>query len=159
MADVEDMNNTDSVQKSRRGGFPAECLQEAASVRTLMWITLALGAVTALTTVISFWFLPAPCFTAVILLVMNVLVIPRSERVLRACRFDDACGAAHRAYRLNVWLIIWSCVAGFGMLTWWLVIGIPFIILALPFIVYISCVMLWLWLKVENALEEIQAHQ
>lgn len=149
-------------ENSRRGAarstvlYSPEAVAEAAGVRKFMWAAMACAVLLFFTTVFTFWFLPGPCIIMPVLLVLTHITAPKAERVLRSCSLDEACSHAHRAYSLNVWLIIWSIVTAVGMMTVGILVGIPVLIVSLPFLLVILGKMFFIWLKVENALEEIQ---
>jgi hypothetical protein len=142
---------------SRTGAFYSpEIVAESDSVRKLMWAAMVCAVLLVLTTVFTFWFLPGPCIIMPVLLIITHIASQKAERVLRSCSKEEGCSQAHRAYSLNVWLIIWSVVAAVGLMTAWILIGIPILILAAPFVLVILAKLFFIWLKVENALEEIQ---
>ncbi len=152
--DNQTSDNAESVMKEQR--YTPALIEEARSVRIMMWSSLVLAILTVISFIFSFWFLPAPCLTGIIFLILNHFAIPRSERLLRSCNLEEVCYEAHRAYSLNVWLILWSVVTAVGLVLIWILVGFLVLLVSLPFSLWISIRMLFIWLKVENALEEIQ---
>ncbi|MBQ8708863.1 MAG: hypothetical protein IJ523_12315 [Succinivibrionaceae bacterium] len=163
--DIENGSSQFNQQSSSTDAFRGRLVyspalvEEASKVRVRMWIALGLGVATLISTFFTFWFLPAPYITGIALLILNQFTIPRSERLLRDCHKDEICSHAHKAYSLNVWLIIYSILAAVGMATatvWLLFVGYFILLLVVPFLIYIWIRLFVIWLRVSNALEEVR---